>query len=169
MTDQDGLLAFAPAFFGLACDRLVDRIVAEGGAYAQRVGLSPPVRSMSSLMLLDQKPRTVTELAAALRMTHAGAIKAAGLLIDAGLVERTGDPSDRRRKVLSLTRAGQDAARETAEFLEMVRAVYASLFKEIGVDVYVAVGALEQALDRKSFDKRLEESASLNSAEPSPE
>ncbi|MEQ8405368.1 MAG: MarR family transcriptional regulator [Oceanicaulis sp.] len=169
MTDRDGLLAFAPAFFGLACDRLVDRIVAEGGAYAQRAGLSPPVRSMSSLMLLDQKPRTVTELASALRMTHAGAIKAAGLLINAELVERTGDPADRRRKVLSLTPAGRNAARETALFLELVRAAYGTLFEEIGVDLYAAVAKLDKALDQKSFDQRLEEAALSIEAARSPE
>lgn len=159
MAKDGGLAAFAPAFFGLKSNRLVDRLVAEGGDYARLAGVRAPVRAMSSLLLLDQKPRTVTELAAALKMTHAGAIKASRLLVDAGLVERGTDPEDARRKPLALTAAGREAAIETRRFLDPVRAAYADLFEEIGVDVYAAVVALDAALDRKSFDARLADAA----------
>lgn len=159
MADENGLSAFAPAFFGLACNRVVDRIVAEGGAYARRMGVSAPVRSMSCLLLLEQKPRPVTDLASALGMTHAGAIKASGALIEAGLVRRGSDPADRRRKPLALTAEGHAAARETRGFIEPVRLAYADLFEEIGTDVLAAIEALDAALDRKDFDQRLTEAA----------
>ncbi|MCR9130095.1 MAG: MarR family transcriptional regulator [Alphaproteobacteria bacterium] len=110
-------------------------------------------------MLLDQGAMTVTELAAALGMTHAGAIKASRQLIDAGLVERMADPGDRRRKPLGLTREGRKSAAEARRFIELARHAYVALFEEIGVDLYSAIQAMNAALDRQGFDQRLAEAA----------
>ena len=155
---------FAPAFFAQSSNRLVDRIVAEVATYTAKAGIKAPVRSMSSLILLDDRAYTVTELAAALGMSHAGAIKAVNALVKAQLVERGRDPDDKRRKPLTLTQAGRTAARETRALLEPTRAVYAQLFEEVGADLDAGVRAMHAALDRRSFAERLKDEAGERAA-----
>lgn len=149
------LRRYAPAFLGLMSNRLIDRIVEEGGRYAETSGVRAPVRFMSSLLLLADREQSVTELARALGMTHAGAIKAVQTLEKEGLAVRRDDPCDGRRKIIGLTEQGRSAAQEADAFMKRARAAYQTLFEEIGVDLYAAITAANAALDRADFGARL--------------
>lgn len=147
--------AYAPAFFGLLANRLIDHIVETGASVAVEQQIGAPVRAMSTLLLLTEGPLTVTELATRLGVSHPGAIKTTRDLISRGLLRRSVDPSDMRRRPLALTGEGEGAVRRTQEFITHAQTVYRELFDEIGVDVHAALTAMEDALSRRSFGARL--------------
>jgi len=149
--------AYAPAFLGLLANRVVERIVEEGARYAAQADVRTPVRAMSTMLALRAGPATVTELAQMLGVSHATAIKNTRTLAELGLVTRGVDKKDARRRPLSLTPQGEDAAREADRFMRRARTAYREIFAEIGADAYAALAAMEAALDRKGFDVRLRE------------
>lgn len=86
----------------LAVMRLVRRLRAQRPAH----GLS--LTRIDALGRLDRDgPATVTELAAAERITPQSMARAVGELADAGLVERRADPADRRQVPLAITDGGR--------------------------------------------------------------
>lgn len=153
-TPDDPLARFAPGFLGLAASRIVDVLMTTGTPLARERGIDVPARSMSTVLLLEQSPLTVTELAEAIGITHAGAIKNTKVLIDMGLAERTDDPADARRKPLRLTEKGFATAGEIAAFMVEVQAVYSDLQDEIGIDVYDGLTRMESALRDRSLAQR---------------
>jgi len=46
--------------------------------------------------------------------------------------------------------------------MELARSVYADIFEEIGVDVFQAIRAMSDALDRRSFTQRLGDAARVS-------
>ena len=155
MPSSDILQTYAPAFFGLAASRLVDRIVNEGSVAAASAGLRAPVRTFSLLLALRDGPSTVTELADRLRVTHAAVIKQAKPLIEAQFVSRVQDPADRRRAPLELTAKGRRESERVIEFMRAVQKTYKVIFNEIGSDAFDAIVRFDAALDRVSFDARM--------------
>ena len=146
---------YTPAFFGLLANRLINHVVETGASVAVEQQIGAPVRAMSTLLLLREGPLTVTELATRLGVSHPGAIKITRDLISRGLLRRSVDPSDVRRRPLALTDEGEVAVRRTQEFVMNAQTVYRELFEEIGVDVHAALTAMEDALSRRSFGARL--------------
>ncbi len=155
MASSDIVSAFAPAFFGLAASRLVDRLVEEGSGAASSAGLTAPVRTFSLLITLSDGPRTVTEIAERLGVTHAAVIKQASPLLEAKFVARTQDPDDRRRMPLRLTAKGARETARVADFMKAAQKAYLAIFDEIGMDVFAAIERFNGALDRTAFDERL--------------
>lgn len=147
----------APAFLAFQMTQLTDRITSAGTRFTSRLGLDLPVYTMSTIMVLRRHPATVTEIAAALNVSHVAGIKSTKALIARGLVMRTDDPEDGRRKPLSLTEAGSEVAPEVEAILEKAQAAYHELFDEIGINLHDAVVKMNIALNRKSFDDRLVE------------
>lgn len=146
---------YAPAFFALMATQLADRIVDEGGRAAKRHGLVAPVRAYSTLLALAEESRSVTEIAAQLGLTHAAVIKQVRPLIEEGLLERSQDQNDARRRPLQLTARGTAEVALIAEFMAAAQQVYAAIFAEIGTDLDAAVRAFAAALDRSPFDARM--------------
>lgn len=60
------------------------------------------------LFQLVESPKRTTELAACLHADTSTVSRQVTTLVDAGLVERTVDPDDRRATILQLTAAGRD-------------------------------------------------------------
>jgi DNA-binding MarR family transcriptional regulator len=145
---------YAPAFFGLVASRITDRILSGGSALFAQRGITIPGRSMSSLLLLADKPRSVTEIATALKVTHAASIKNTRSLIEAGMIERRDDPEDARRKPLYLTANGEAEVKRVEAFMVESVAVYEQLFAEIGIDLHDGLLRMEKALDRVDFGER---------------
>lgn len=156
MRSRDVIHSYAPAFFGLAASRLIDRIVDEGGEAARRAGLTAPVRTYSMLIVLQEEALTVTEIAARLGVTHAAVIKQSKPLLAARLIARKQDAADRRRMPLSLTEKGRREAAKVVSFMKAAQRVYQNLFEEVGADLFEAILRFDAALDRAPFNQRME-------------
>ena len=152
---QSPVEAYAPAFFAFLAIQLTDRITSEGARFSAAIGLEIPVNTMSTIMVLKEGPASVTEIASALNVSHVAVIKTTRILIDKGILERRGDPSDGRRKPLSLTSKGILVAADVSTVIEKAQSVYRDLFEEIGADLHEALLKMNAALDRVSFDTRL--------------
>jgi DNA-binding MarR family transcriptional regulator len=89
---------------------LIRRFLEFSQMAAGRVGLTP--RQHQVLLAIKGFPRddspTVGDLAERLRIQHHSAVELVDRLVEAGLIERTHDPQDRRRVLLGLTRTAEE-------------------------------------------------------------
>src|SRR4051812_49679078 len=69
------------------------------------------------LMQLAKESQSLGDIAEALQVDRPYATVLVNQLEEIGLVERTADPGDRRRKVVALTAAGRRAMREASDVL----------------------------------------------------
>lgn len=150
------IMAYAPAFFGLLATRLTELIVDEGGQIAASRGIETPARCMSTILILLDGEKGVSELARELGLSHVALIKIVRQLNALGFVETGADPNDRRRRPIKLTKKGLKAARDVESFIAHLQLVYLELFEEIGVNVHDALRKMEAALRTRSLYDRLD-------------
>lgn len=91
------------------------------------VGLARGRKKVMSLLLLGEGPLSLGEIADAQRIDRPYATAIVDQLVSLGLVERTADPADRRRKLVALTPEGREAVREAAEIMAAPPAVLSGL------------------------------------------
>jgi DNA-binding MarR family transcriptional regulator len=86
-------------------DAFMHRSMREWGRFAKSTGLTMP--QFSVLMQLHHKgPCGMSEISERFDVTPAAASQLVEKLVQAGYIERTEDPSDRRAKLLSLSPSG---------------------------------------------------------------
>ncbi len=73
---------------------------------------APAAQWRTLVLLRDQGPQRIGDLAALSRVTQPGLTRLVAQMAEAGLVERTPDPDDSRATVVSSTDAGQQALDE---------------------------------------------------------
>lgn len=108
-------------------------------AVVEQSGL--PFSRIRILMRLRRAPLTVKQIAAAATVDAPAATVAVNDLEERGLVARRIDPSNRRCKIVSLTRAGED-------IVEAIDGVH-----DPAPDIFAALDADELAALRKILDK----------------
>lgn len=113
-------------------------------------------RWFGCLQLLEKEgPLSVTGIARALDLTHPAIVQLARILRDKDLVQEHTDPSDKRRRLLSLS----DRGRETAALLEplwtAIAAAAVGWMNESGLDLMAALGHLERRLDERPMADRI--------------
>ncbi|WP_417490613.1 MarR family winged helix-turn-helix transcriptional regulator [Maricaulis sp.] len=81
-------------------------------------------------------PQSVSALAESLGLSHQLASQRLRWLVREGLVEIGDDPDDRRRRLVSLTPAGQAEGDKLQAFLPRLEQAYCDLFDEIGMDLH---------------------------------
>lgn len=86
--------------------RAAARLAKVAGTALAEAGLT--LAQYRVLVFLDRGPRPATQVAALLGVTPSTVTSVVDGLCARGLVERRGDPGDRRRVVLALTDAGRD-------------------------------------------------------------
>ncbi len=118
---------------------------------------APPKAGSTLLLLAEQGPLSVTEIATRLRLTHPLIIKLTRELAQLGLVRIEQDARDGRRRPVSLTAAGRRQAELVAEMNRRLAVVYAEIFEKAGVDGFAAVVAIERVLANRDFSQRLAE------------
>jgi len=101
-----------------------------------------------------QGPRTVGEIAAALRISHASVSQARQSLAAAGLVEAQVDPADARRRRLVLTTKGEALVAGLAPVWLAFETAALELDEEAG-GVVAALDRLDDALARRSLYERI--------------
>lgn len=107
-------------------------------------------------------PMTVSEVAAALRITRASVSQARQSLEGEGLVGAREHPSDARQRYLVLTAAGTALVRRLAPLWQAMEAAARELDAEAG-GVVAALDRLDEALARKSlFDRIVEKETRID-------
>lgn len=101
-------------------------------------------------------PKSVSALAAEMKLSHQLATQRVKLLVDQGFAQIDPDPDDKRRKLVSLTDAGRLQGEKLQAFLPELMAAYDDLFAEIGVDMHAAVLAATKALQKRSLLDRFD-------------
>jgi len=157
--NDDFLSGLGPAALSQILRRLQEKLTAQNQARFHEMGIPIPPVAVSTLIMLDRKGGlSVSEIAEGLRLSHPRVLKFAAMLENPGLITVKPDPEDGRRKILTLTGAGQELARKLDADRQRLNAVMADLFTEIGVDLASAVKAADGALGRKPLSERMAES-----------
>lgn len=157
MPDQDFVRALGLPFMAHRLRRLSELILEGSSAVLRGAGLEGPARAGSTLLLLRENgPTSITEIAYRLRLSHPLIIKLAAALAAAGLVEDESDPADSRRRLIALTGKGTAEAARIAQFSAALGRVFAAMFEEAGADLYVALERFEAAAEARPIGARLE-------------
>jgi DNA-binding MarR family transcriptional regulator len=101
-------------------------------------------------------PMTVTEIAAALRVTHVSVSQARQALELAGLVQTSSDDADARRRLIALTPSGRALVKKLAPLWQALSDSAAALNAEAG-NLVRLLDRLEDALDAQSLEERVQE------------
>ena len=115
--------------------------------------------------LMLNGPMSIGDIAAALRITHVSVSKSSRSLEQAGIVASEADPSDARRRRLSLTTKGRELIAELAPRWQAFNLVAAELNAEAG-GLVALLDRLDDALERKSMFERIAEKAGMATAAP---
>jgi DNA-binding MarR family transcriptional regulator len=134
-----------PAFVAHLAERMTEALCASTQMLADEAGYNAPVRTHSILLyLLDQRTATLTEMARTDGQSHQLLASRLKPLENLGLIERSVDPNDARRRPYRLTPAGRaEAAAIRADIGAHARAMD-ELFAETGVNL---VEVLDDALE----------------------
>jgi DNA-binding MarR family transcriptional regulator len=155
--DTDFITKLGRPFLAHRLRRLAETFLDGYGRWLPSVGITAPPRALSTLLLLDDDgPLGVTEIAGRLRLSHPLLIKLTGNLEALGLTRTARDPEDGRRRLIALTEAGRDQAARIRSAVEILDRAYGELADEIGIDLMEACARAERACLAISFDKRLE-------------
>jgi DNA-binding MarR family transcriptional regulator len=164
---DDFIESLGPAFFAHRLRRLSEALVEDCGGWFRRVGVTSPPKAASTLLLLRQKgPQSVTQIAERLRLSHPMIINVTRELETLDMVFSGADPTDRRRRPIALTQAGEIQADRIGLVNAMMTKAYGRLFEDAAVDPMDAINRLEQALRTRPFSDRLDAVAFARVAEP---
>jgi DNA-binding MarR family transcriptional regulator len=116
--------------------------------------------------LMLNGPMSVGDIAAALRITHVSVSQSSRSLERAGIIASEADPSDGRRRRLSLTARGQEVIAELTPLWQAFNAVASELNTEAG-DLVRLLDRLDDAMERKSMFDRIAKRAGIKASGPS--
>ena len=105
--------------------------------------------------LARSAPRSISELARDLGLTHTAINQIAAEMGRSGLVVSGRHPKDARQRLLRLSREGERAVGRLAPLWSQIRAATAELTAESGHDVIGVIAAVEARLDERSMVDRL--------------
>lgn len=148
---------YSESFLGFRLSRLVDLIVTQGDELFAAHGLSFPTRAASTVLLIsDSESLSTADIARQLQQPHQVATQRVEMLLDIGLIKRTADPKDGRRKKLALTKRGKAESVVLRECLAQAKSVFDGLYDEIGTDLSAASQRALDALSAKTLLDRFE-------------
>ena len=157
MPDQDFVRALGLPFMAHRLRRLSELILEASSAVLCGAGLEGPARAGSTLLLLRENgPTSITEIAYRLRLSHPLIIKLAAALAAAGLVRDESDPADSRRRLIALTKKGEAEAVRIEHVSAALGRTFTAMFAEAGADLYAALERFELAAEARPIAARLE-------------
>ncbi|MEM6748325.1 MAG: MarR family transcriptional regulator [Pseudomonadota bacterium] len=140
------------AFLANRMDRLADLIVAQGKDLLADIGLDVPPRAVSAILIIGESGAVSTaDIAEMLGQQHQVTTQRIELLITDEIVVRTPDPSDRRRKLLTLTKKGREHYAALRQRLETAAQVFDELCEEVGCDLPRVLSEMAAALNTRSL------------------
>lgn len=108
-------------------------------------------------LLADRGPMSVQGAANALGSSHVAVLQVAKAMAAKGLLERSGDPSDGRVVLLSLSRDGRAVAVRVERISHRVDLAASALLQQAAPDFIDALTNMENALRAAPFDQRLDD------------
>lgn len=142
--------------------RASDRIVDEIGAILPKLHIDVPPRGASMMLLIDDEaPIGVVEVARRLRQSHPLMVRMAQRFETLGLVTIKSDPADARRRLLVPSAKGRRQAKAIREFNIRLNVMFEALFAEIDCPLAAALGRLDAALDAVSIAERISATAKI--------
>ena len=142
-------------FLANQLDRLADLIADQGEIFLKDVGIEFPARAVSAMLLIGERGgASAADIADALNQPHQVITQRIELLIEIGVISRSPDPKDRRRKILKLTRKGHKQFRALQDRLAIARDVFSALFDEINADLSIYAERAHRALTTTSLSER---------------
>lgn len=156
MAEQDFVRSLGLAFMAHRLKRVSELIVEGSTAALRGQGLESPARAGSTLLLLAENgPTGITEIAFRLRLSHPLIIKLAAALAAAGLVRDASDPKDNRRRLIALTARGEAEAARLDAFSRAVARAFETMFAEMDADLFDALERFERAAEARPIGERI--------------
>lgn len=144
------------AYMAHFCRRLSDLLIEQGGELLKEMKLVTPTTAMSSIFYLHKNPQsTVAVLAEALGVSHQMATQRINSLTKLGLVERVTSGSDKRAKVINLTKRGKAEIKLLVPFSKQMTSVFEDIEEDLGCDLSRIIRQTELALIKKPLKQRL--------------
>jgi len=136
--------------------RMMQRLLGEADDIYRALGLPMKARWCSTLLLLEEEGGlTVTEVADRLRLSHPAVVQILEDMASTGLVRKTQDKRDGRRRLLSLTAKGRRWMPVLRRVWDELERAQAEAFGATGCDMLAILAAADAELDRKSVSKRV--------------
>jgi DNA-binding MarR family transcriptional regulator len=155
--EQDFVRSLGLAFLAHRLKRASETILEGSTEALRRHGFGSPARSGSTLLLLRENgPSGITEIAWRLRLSHPLIIKLAAAMAAAGLVRDERDPVDHRRRLIALTEKGLAEAERIDAFSRALERTFAAMFVEAEADLFDALERFEAAAQAWPLADRLE-------------
>ena len=143
------------AFIGKQADDLGQLIKAQIQPLLEKLGIIVPVKSCSIIHYLYQSDdNSLADLAKKLNQSHQLVKQKLPRLNNLGLLNKTQDPTDKRRSIYQLTDKGREQAALLAE--NSLLHVYEDLSNEIGANLYQVLNDAIDSLKRKDLLTRFE-------------
>jgi len=144
------------AFLANQLSRLVDMIAGQGDDLLSSAGLSIPARAVSSILLIGERTQVSTaDIAKTLKQPHQLGTQRVDILISLGLVDRLDDPSDGRRKILTLTRKGKMELRVLETCLHDAERAFQDLYEEMECNLSAVTQRAMELLSTKTILDRV--------------
>ncbi len=138
--------------------RLIDRLGRDGTQIYRDQKIRFEVRWFPVFHLLyHHSPMTIMEIAKALKIKHPSVIETADEMIKNGLVKSEKDKSDRRRRILQLTKKGSNLARKLRPIWDAFEQAALEVVSESKIDFLKALDRMEATIARKGFYERISE------------
>jgi len=143
------------AAIGARLRRLSERLDGEARRLYAEAGFSFEQRWLGILDLLSERgPMSVGDLSVALGISHPSVSQSRQSLAKAGLIQWQADAEDGRRRLLSLSGAGEELVARLRPLWAALDEAAVELEAEAG-DVLPALERLEQALAQRSLSDRV--------------
>jgi ribosomal protein S18 acetylase RimI-like enzyme/DNA-binding MarR family transcriptional regulator len=157
---QDWFRGFGPLALGSRLRRLSDRMMSDGRAIYEEHGVAFEPRWFPVFRALaEHGPAGVRELAQGLGYTHAAISQVADGLEGAELIATQPDPTDERRRVLTLSPAGRALHQELRPLWNRIDGALLEIAQGGGGDLLAALDAAERALHAEPLAARVRRAA----------
>jgi len=148
--------ALKGAFVSNLLLRLVDLIANQGDDLLREAEITIPARAVACVLFIgDKREASLADIAKALDESHQLAAHRVEGLIGLDLIERSDDPRDRRRKILSLTPKGRTQYKRLRARLAEIEAALSGLYEEIGIHIPTIIEQAIEALHRTPLLDRI--------------
>ncbi len=142
--------------FGMYVRRLHDVITTQLEESLIDAGCSLKGTTTSIVWLLrNQGPLSLTDISKQLRYSHQLATQRIGWLEKRKLVHVSTDRTDKRRKIIKLTKAGLRECSIFEKHIAALEQMYTDIFTEIDVDAMAVVRSVEAALLSRTISERI--------------
>ena len=161
----DFVASLGRAFLAHRFKRASDAMRDGYGEWLAEIGVRAPARGLSTMLLLEGGPRSVTEIAETVRFSHPFVV---GLLKDltaTGLVSLHREAADGRRRVAELTAEGRADAERIRRAARVMETAFSDLSTTVGVDLADLAARLDTAEHDLPFAQRVRRAAKTHNGE----